>query len=51
MTCTKWIHHGESADTNVVNYLEDEVDGFFYHDEGIQVDVSYDNHDEDDGVP
>ena len=50
-TYTKWIHHGESADTNVVDYLEDEVDGFFDHDEGIQVDVSYDNHDEDDGVP
>jgi len=47
---SKWIHRGESVDTKVVDYLDEEVDGFD-HGEGIDVDVSYDNHDEDDGVP
>lgn len=47
---TRWIHHGESADDEVVEYLEQEVDGFD-HDEGIHVDVADDDYDEDNRVP
>ncbi|XP_066354772.1 uncharacterized protein [Miscanthus floridulus] len=47
---TRWIHHGESADTVVVENLEQEVEGSD-HDFGIHVDVADDDYDEDHGVP
>ncbi|XP_066323130.1 uncharacterized protein [Miscanthus floridulus] len=47
---TRWIHHGESADTVVVANLEQEVKGSD-HDFGIHVDVADDDYDEDHGVP
>ncbi|XP_066316172.1 uncharacterized protein [Miscanthus floridulus] len=47
---TRWIHHGESADTVVVENLEQEVEGSD-HDLGIHVDVADDDYDEDHGVP
>jgi len=47
---TRWIHHGESADTVVVENLEQEVEGSD-HDFGIHVDVANDDYDEDHGVP
>ncbi|XP_066316152.1 uncharacterized protein [Miscanthus floridulus] len=43
---TRWIHHGESADTVVVENLEQEVEGSD-HDFGIHVDVADDDYDED----
>ncbi|XP_066347783.1 uncharacterized protein [Miscanthus floridulus] len=46
---TRWIHHGESADTVVVENLEQEVEGSD-HDFGIHVDVANDDYDEDHGV-
>ena len=50
-TYTRWIHHGESADTVVVENLEQpEVEGSD-HDFGIHVDVADDDYDEDHGVP
>ncbi|XP_066324074.1 uncharacterized protein [Miscanthus floridulus] len=47
---TRWIHHGESADTVVVENLEQEVEGSD-HDFGIHVDVADDDYDEDHEVP
>ncbi|XP_066396301.1 uncharacterized protein [Miscanthus floridulus] len=47
---TRWIHHGESVDTVVVENLEQEVEGSD-HDFGIHVDVADDDYDEDHGVP
>ncbi|XP_066361319.1 uncharacterized protein [Miscanthus floridulus] len=50
-TYTRWIHHGESVDTVVVENLEQpEVKGSD-HDFGIHVDVADDDYDEDHGVP
>ncbi|XP_066320623.1 uncharacterized protein [Miscanthus floridulus] len=50
-TYTRWIHHGESADTVVVeNFEQPEVEGSD-HDFGIHVDVVDDDYDEDHGVP
>jgi hypothetical protein len=49
-TYTRWIHHGESADTAVVENLEQEEQGS-YHDFGIHVDVADDDEDDDHGVP
>ena len=50
-TYTRWIHHEESADTVVVENLEQpEVEGSD-HDFGIHVDVADDDYDEDHGVP
>ncbi|XP_066365581.1 uncharacterized protein [Miscanthus floridulus] len=49
-TYTRWIHHGESADTEVVENLEQQVEGRD-HDFGIHVDVADDDYDEDHGVP
>ena len=48
-TYTRWIHHGESADTEVVENLE-QVQGS-YHDFGIHVDEPDDDVDDDLGVP
>ncbi|XP_066396232.1 uncharacterized protein [Miscanthus floridulus] len=47
---TRWIHHGESTDTVVVENLEQEVEGSD-HDFGIHVDVADDDYDEDHRVP
>ena len=49
-TYTRWIHHGESADTEVVENLEQQVEGRD-HDFGIHVDVADDDYDEEHGVP
>ncbi|XP_066310955.1 uncharacterized protein [Miscanthus floridulus] len=49
-TYTRCIHHGESADTVVVENLEQEVEGSD-HDFGIHVDVADDDYDEDHEVP
>jgi hypothetical protein len=49
-TYTRWIHHGESADTAVIENFEQEVQGSD-HDFGIQVDAADDDEDEDHGVP
>ena len=48
-TYTRWIHHGESADTEVEG-IEEEVEGYD-HDFGIHMDVDDDVYDDDHGVP
>lgn len=46
-TYTRWIHHGESADTEVEG-IEEEVEGYD-HDFGIHMDVDDDVYDDDHG--
>jgi hypothetical protein len=48
-TYTRWIHHGESADTEVEG-IEEDVEGYD-HDFGIHMDVGDDVYDDDHGVP
>jgi hypothetical protein len=48
-TYTRWIHHGESADTEVEG-IEEDVEGYD-HDFGIHMDVDDDVYDDDHGVP
>jgi hypothetical protein len=48
-TYTRWIHHGESTDTEVEG-IEEEVEGYD-HDFGIHMDVDDDVYDDDHGVP
>lgn len=48
-TYTRWIHHGESADTEVEG-IEEDVEGYD-NDFGIHMDVDDDVYDDDHGVP
>jgi hypothetical protein len=48
-TYTRWIHHGESADTELEG-IEEEVEEYD-HDFGIHMDVDDDVYDDDHGVP
>jgi hypothetical protein len=49
-TYTRWIHHGESADVELVENVE-HVGAGSDHDFGIHVDVADDDYEEDFGVP
>jgi hypothetical protein len=51
-TYTRWIHHGESSDANVIEGIQEEVEGHDDHNVGIHMDKDDDDvNDEDNGVP